>query len=295
LTEAVTETPTEAVTRLSGEISALDRQIESCEQQISDKPPVEKPGLFDVGSDAKLTEDLSKIYDRVEAREERTPEFPSREGERLEDRIERAHEWGEMSKAKREQEAGAAAGAQEIKDLAAKYGLTPEQSLAIQNNEILRQGAQFAPGAEHMRAVFKDTDPVESAAFFRKSTEAFRQDPIGTLVHFGGQAGMHPLQLAAAIQQRFQSQPQATQRDAYMQALGAEINRVSDTLPDLDNHGDEIVSIIEGMNRSGKRSNDPIKDLRAAYKEAVRRDAKLTPDQRTHKSMSRTYDRLNPK
>ena len=114
MTEAVTETPTEAVTRLSGEISALDRQIESCEQQISDKPPVEKPGLFDVGSDAKLTEDLSKIYDRVEAREERTPEFPSREGERLEDRIERAHEWGEMSKAKREQEAGAAAGAYRI-------------------------------------------------------------------------------------------------------------------------------------------------------------------------------------
>jgi len=70
-----------------------------------------------------------------------------------------------MSKAKREQEAGAAAGAQDIKDLAAKYGLTPEQSLAIQNNELLRQGAEFGQGAQHMREAFSGSTPAESARF----------------------------------------------------------------------------------------------------------------------------------
>lgn len=54
----------------------------------------DKPNLFDHSSDAKLTDELGKIYDRTESREERAPQMPARDnGERLADRVERSYEW----------------------------------------------------------------------------------------------------------------------------------------------------------------------------------------------------------
>jgi len=117
-------------------------------------------------------------------------------------------------------------------------------------------------------------------------------NPAATLTWLASNYGLTPQHL---VQYWNSQQAQPQHHAAYNAALEQEINRVASTLEDFDNHGDDILEIVEAMNRNGKRSNNVINDLRSAYKEAVRRNSKLTPDQRTHKQMSRTYDRLNPK
>jgi hypothetical protein len=52
--------------------------------------------------------------------------------------------------------------------------------------------------------------------------------------------------------------------------------------------------MIELLNTGAvRRTGDPQKDLKSAWKEAVRRDTKLTADEKLDKSLRRTYDRAN--
>jgi hypothetical protein len=62
-------------------------------------------------------------------------------------------------------------------------------------------------------------------------------------------------------------------------------------LPDFGRHEDDIVELL--TSGAVKRTGNPEKDLRNAWKEAARRDAKLTADEKLDKSLRRTYDRAN--
>jgi len=71
----MSETPIENMS-----VEQLDAKIAHYEGALgisTEKPPApspEKPTLFEHGSDTKLTDELGKIFDRVEARTERTPQ-----------------------------------------------------------------------------------------------------------------------------------------------------------------------------------------------------------------------------
>jgi hypothetical protein len=101
-----------------------------------------------------------------------------------------------------------------------------------------------------MKAVFKDATPAESSRFFRQTAEAFRQDPVSTLAHLGTQAGLHPLQLAQAIAQRFGQQPMQQYQSqqgydaAQFAAVDAMIRDFSEKNPRLNDLEPEVTALL---------------------------------------------------
>src|SRR5262245_51135834 len=96
----------------SNNIEHLDSQITHLEGRVeaatNPSQVEEKPNLFAHDSDTKLTSELGAIYDKAEAREERKPVMPPKEGERLGDRVERVAEWMDLSAAEKKLQSDAA-------------------------------------------------------------------------------------------------------------------------------------------------------------------------------------------
>ena len=62
----------QSVEQIDAEISSLEGKIAARggDPQKETKPAAEKPTLFEHGSDAKLTKDLGKMYDKAEGKTE---------------------------------------------------------------------------------------------------------------------------------------------------------------------------------------------------------------------------------
>jgi len=157
---------------------------------------------------------------------------------------------------------------------------------------MMKSATEFGPAAEHLRSAFKDSSPVESAKFFRDVKAAADQDLAGTIAWMSQQYGLHPLQLAQQIAHRFGNQPAQQQSHAQaVAAVEAEIERTSKTLENFDRYEDDILDVLNG--KQFKRTGNAGADLRSAYREAVKRDAKLSRDERIDKTLRRAYDKAN--
>jgi hypothetical protein len=285
---------------LGGEIARVEAQIESATG--SKLPEPTKEDIFSHSADKKLSSELGAIWDKAERRE-RKPEMPAIEGEKLADRVTRAHEWTAMSAAERRLESDAAKDVGELKALAEKYGVSIAEAEAIKTNALLQQNSELGPIADDMRAVFKDSTPAESAKFFRQTAEAFRQDPIATLAHLGGQAGLHPMQLAQLIAQRYgnqqpqqpmqQYQTDAANLEAYRAVEGA-INAFAEQNPQMLEYESEMVEILSSP-QFQQSSLTPQQKLSAAFKVVLQRDKGKSIEDKMDRTMRSIANRRGTK
>jgi hypothetical protein len=289
----------------------LDAQISATENAISSStgvdpnPKPEKAGLFDHARDQELTAKLSKVHDRAEAKGNSViadKTVPAK-ADTLDEAFERTWEHINSSPAEKATLKNASDLVTQVRENAKRFGveLSDEQAfraaMDLEKEQTNQAANEHLAGADHLKAAFKDSTPAESAKWVRDVRESFDRDPVYTLAYLAEQAGMHPAQVAAQMYQRYagqpmqqQAQPQYTQAQVEQHVQGI-IDQVAPTLPDFGRHEDDIVELL--TSGAVKRTGNPEKDLRNAWKEAARRDAKLTADEKLDKSLRRTYDRAN--
>ena len=256
-------------------------------QETPAQETAEKPSVFEPCQNDTLAKELGKIYDKHEAKSERQPEFPSREGERLDERVERAYEWSELSKAERVLQSDAAKDVAALKETAAKYGVDMQTAELIRQNHLIAEGqkqaAEYAPVAEHLRSAFSESSPVEAARFFSDVKRSMDADPVGTIAWLASQYGLSP----AHVGQRLaQMQPHTP---VQLEAVERQITHAASQLEHFADFEDEILGIVSDKNF--KRTGDYVADLKSAYNAAVKKEKKLSPDERLEKQLSKIYDK----
>jgi hypothetical protein len=288
-----------SVEEISTEITNLESAMGG-----SNDPKPEKETLFDRSADSKLTSQMSAIYDAVEAKADAADEkkvVPAK-ATNLDDAFRATYDHINSSEAQKAELRNANKLIETVKANAAKFGveLTEAESLKaaldLENSQRAEEAAGHAPVVDHMRSVYPDQNPVESAKFFADIKRSADQDLPGTVAWMAQQYGMHPMQVAQAIAQRYANAPVPQQSFEQSQqrtvaAVQSMLDQAAETLPDLPQFEDEMIEIINS--KSFKRTGNYHKDFLAAYNTAKKRDGKLTADQKLEKSLRRTYDRAN--
>jgi hypothetical protein len=287
--------------QLGGEIAHLEAKIEAIDAASKPSAPMPETA-FDKKNDKALTAELGKTFDKAEAREDAAianKDVPSVKVDSFDSAFEKTYDFLNSSKAEKASLRDANALVDQVRQNAKKFGveLTDAEAfraaMDLENQQAAQASAAHAPVLDHMKAAFRDSDPVESAKWFSQVANDFRQNPVATLSWLGQQAGLSPMQLAQAIAQQHGHQPMQ-QHQSQQQALAAaeaEMGRVIPTLENFSKYEDDIVDVLSknGIRRTGNITAD----LKAAYKEASRRDAKLSADEKLDKSLRRTYDKAN--
>jgi hypothetical protein len=177
----------------------------------------------------------------------------------------------------------------QVREQAAKFSVTLtdaeafKAALDLENAQRLENTKEFATGAEAMRSVAHG-DPNETAKFFATVKRNMDARPVETLQWLAAQYGVSPQALGMAQAPQQQPQQFAPQDEATVQAM---LDKVIPTLEGFDE--DAAYELI--ASGKVKLTGDAERDLRNAHKAARRASAKLTPEQRLEKSMSRIYDR----
>jgi hypothetical protein len=297
-----TETAVEKVIRLEGEL----RDFES--RRSADTTPEAPPTIFDHASDKKLSDELGQIFDKAEAKAERQDEAKtipvakarSPYGEEikpsLDDAFRNTYDFLNASKAEQTQMRGASKLVEQVRENAKRFGITlDDQGAFFAAMDLERQQTEkaqnheFSQGAEYMRSAFKDSHPSESARFFSETKSALDRDLVGGIAEIAQHYGAHPMQVAQMIAQRFGGQQGQPATQEMVNAVEAQVNRTASTLDNFDDHQEAVLSILQ--KGEVRRTGDYSADLKAAYNLAVKREAKLSPDDRLTRQLSRAYDR----
>jgi hypothetical protein len=287
-------------------VEQLDTAISNLESTIggSKDKPEDRPTLFEKASDAKLTENLGAIYDKAEAKADAADEAKTVPTvvKNIDDAFEATWNHINSSPAEKAELRNANKLVETARQQAAKFGVTLtdaeafKAALDLENAQRAEEAAGHAPVVDHMRSVYPDQNPVESAKFFADIKRSADQDLPGTVAWMAQQYGMHPMQVAQAIAQRYGNAPVPQQSFEQSQqrtvaAVQSMLDQAAETLPDLAQFEDEMIEIINS--KSFKRTGNYQKDFLSAYNTAKKRDGKLTADQKLEKSLRRTYDRAN--
>jgi hypothetical protein len=271
---------------------------------ITKPAPVEKPTIFDKAREGELDKQLGQIHDRAEGKTEAAlaqKEVPSAKLDSFDSAFAKTYDFLHSTEAEKSTQRDASKLVETVRENAKKFGVALDDQAALeaamrleerQSAEAVQAGER-GPLADHMRSAFRDSSPVESAKWFSQVKANFEQDPIGTLAYLAAQTGMSPLQAAQAIAQRFGNQaPQQQQFQSRQQAEAAVMAMIDRVVPELENFSGLEGEIEEVLGSAAfKRTGNYESDLKAAYKEARRRDAKLSKDDRMEKSMRRIYDK----
>jgi hypothetical protein len=283
---------------LQGELSAASERVAKANAEVDrlngKSMPPSPETVFDHQNDSALTQELGAVFDKAEAREERKPEMPSVDGESLSARVERSYEWNnETSKAEQRRDSDAAEALAETRKIAAKFNLSLQEAEAVKQTQLLQENQQqandYAPVAQHLKSAFRDSTPAEAAAFFAQTKAGLDRDLIGGIAEIAQHYGAHPMHVAQMIAQRFGGQRGQQPTQEMMNALTHTVNQTAASLDRFEDHQEEILGIIQ--KNEIKRSGNHEQDLRRAYDLAVRRESRLTADQRLQKRLERVYDK----
>lgn len=269
----------------------LDAQITVTENAIGsttgiDPSPKEtKPTLFEKSREAELDAKLGKIHDKAEALSDAAltaKDVPSAKADSFDDAFAKTYDFLNASPTEKATLKNANDLVSQVRENAKRFGVELSDAEAFKaalDLENSQRPSEHAPVVDHMKAAFKDSTPAESAQWVRQVRESFDVDPVYTLAYLAEQAGMHPAQVAAQMYQRYagqpmqqQAQPQYTQAQVEQHVQGI-IDQVAPTLPDFGRHEDDIVELL--TSGAVRRTGNPEKDMKAAWKEAVRLDSKL--------------------
>jgi hypothetical protein len=288
-------------------------QMERVIAETQPNVPESKPTIFDHSGDSKLTKEMGAVFDKAEAKgasEDELKTVPSirstktdpygnvTPGDSLDTAFEKTWDYLNAPKAEQETQRDAHQLMEQVRKNAEKFGLKLDDSTAmwaamqmeekIAEEAKAKAGNEYAPAAEAMRSVYKDQDPNQTAAWFRDVKASFDSDPVGATAWAAQQYGMHPLQLAAQIYQRYgQQQTQPTQQD--VNRLYGIVEQAYAQTPRMAELEEDILAELN----SSKRSGDPAKDLHAAYRRADAKNSKRSTGDKIGRSMNATFDRVS--
>ena len=282
--------------------------VEQMEQAIeARKPnvPESKPTIFE--DDDRLTASLRKTYDRIEGKaaladEQRTiPAVKSAEPLGTES-FEKSWDHIHSTKAEKTTRLEAHKAVQERIANAAKMGVTLSEQEAtrmlweedhFQAQQEQNQAVnEWAPAAQEIQKFYPNEHPAAIAAEYARLEGRFRADPVAGAAEIANGIGMHPLQLAQQIYQRYgQQQNQPTQQDvARVQNV---VEQAFAQNPRLEEIEQDVLAELQS--ESFKRSGDTAADLRWAVKRAEAKNRKRSTGDKIDRSMNATYSRLNRK
>ena len=301
----------QSVEQIDSEIANLEGKIAArgVDPQKSPKPADEKPGLFEHGSDAKLTKDLGKIYDKAEGKTEAilgAKDVPTKV-DGLDQGFEATYDWLHKPESERAVLRDAKGMVAEIKANAAKFGveLTDEQAMtkAWEMDHLQAQQDQanaaneWQPAAAEISKFYPNAKPSEIAAEYAKLEGRFRSDPVAGFSEMANGIGVHPVRLAQEVIARYQhpqyqQQQQQHRQQQYQQGVAALTNLVEQHYQQFPRMAELEEDVLAELN-STKRSGDPAKDLQAAYRRADAKNRKRSTSDRIDRSMNATFDRVN--
>jgi hypothetical protein len=284
--------------QIDAQIAYLENKLESVGIDPNPEPAVEeKPTLFEKAREKELDKKLGQIHDKAEGRTEAAlaqKDVPSAKADSFDDAFSRTYDFLNAPEAEKVVQRDASKLIEQVKANAKRFGVeisdadAMKAALDIEARQAAEAASEHAPVVDHMRAAFRDSSPLESAQFFSQVKQAMDRDPVNTIAWLAQQYGISPQalghHLARAPQQHYQSQQSLAQAEALVDQTAAQ-------LENFDKYEDDVLELLE----AGKiqKTGDVARDLRTAYAEAVKRDGKLSSDDRLEKSLSRAYDRAN--
>jgi hypothetical protein len=295
--------------QLAGEIARVEGQISSTGQNPNPTP--DKPTLFEKSREAELDAKLGKVHDRAEAKSEAiigAKDVPSAKTDSFDAAFEKNYDFMNAPKAQREEMQSASKLVEEVRANAKKFGVELSDkdalfaAMQLEAQQTAAAATEHAPVVDHMRSAFKDSSPVESAKFFSDVKRAADQDLPGTVAWMAERYGMHPMQLAQAIAQRYgqmqQVQPQQYQQQGYdtqqIAALSNIIEQFGERNPRMEELEPEILALLRS--EQFQRSNaSPQRKLEVAYEFALKQTKGDDLDQKLERSIRAVANRKGAK
>ncbi len=295
------------IANLEGQLAA--RGVDVPKETKPEKPAVEKPGLFEHGSDAKLTKSMERVYDKAEAKDDfllGAKDVPSAKADSFDDSFEKTFDWIEKSEPERTTLRDARGLLDTVRENARKFGveLSDEQAMnkamELEQQQAAEAKAQQADpwqsAAAEIQKYYPTAKAPEIAAEYAKLEGRFRQDPVAGFSEMANGIGVHPVQLAQAVIARhqhpqYQHYQQQQQQQDYQQAVAALTNLVEQQYaanPRMAELAEDVVAELA----SAKRSGDPAADLRRAVQKAEQKNRKRSTSDRIDRSMNATFDRV---
>jgi hypothetical protein len=120
--------------------------------------------------------------------------MPSKPGERISERVERAYDWHNLPRAERQQIAGAHSEVEARRAEAEKLGLTLEQAEALKQTALLQKPAsaanEFSEAEGAIKSLYPESKPAEVAATYANIDQYIRRDPIAGVAWLAEQYGV---------------------------------------------------------------------------------------------------------
>jgi hypothetical protein len=271
---------------------------EFTESAPSDHLP--EPALFGPGGEETLNKELGAIFDQCEKageKEERVA-MPPRASEDIDETMERAHEWSDLSKAEQKRQTGNYHADTSLKEEAEARGLTIEQLTAIKQTEAIEQGTklgektlkevtQYRGTFDPVKQYYAGQTPTEITRGYVQLEQTYRTDPVHASLLMAQNAGYDPVQIAHGILQAAgQIQPSTEDREA----VGI-VERFFKANPGAAQYRYELAGAMERGEYEGSEEA-----LREAYRELSQKDAKHSKARRKARSMhaefARAYDEV---
>jgi hypothetical protein len=226
-------------------------------------PTVERPDGV-LHDDDALRSQLSAVYDRLEARDERQakrdPAMPPLPEGSIEDTMKAAADWHEKPKAERQRFA------EGFTELEARKAEAKRLGISLEEAEVLRIGtelnkppppSEYLPAHQAIQELYPQSNPAEIAHTYAQWDRALSQDFEGTLLHLCEQTGRSVETVLQNLAARARGEPPTPQ-----DAMAAAEKFVADH-PDAEFFQDHLIALIQ----SGKvrRQQDPYATFQAAW------------------------------
>ncbi len=300
------------IANLEGQLAARGVDVPTETKPAATKPVAEKPGLFEHGSDAKLTKKLEAVFDKSTARDDAilgAKEVPSAETDSFDEAFAASYDWLHAPEADKQVRRDADQAIDDMVKNADRIGLKMTREDAAQKlwerdhmheaQDQANAAAEWSGAAEAIRQHYPNEKPADIARNYASMETRIRENPVQGFAEIAQRLGYHPAQVAQAMWQQFGGQHQQVaqyqqqqQQQNYQQGVAALTNLVEQhyqQFPRMAELEAEIVAELE----STKRSGDPAKDLQNAYRRADSKNRKRSTSDRIDRSMNRTFDRMN--
>jgi hypothetical protein len=288
------------VPQIDAEISHYQGKIDAITEAREPNVPESKPTIFDHSGDAKLTSEMGKIFDKSTGKAQLADEqktVPSiTPATSLDDAFEKTAEHIYSSKEQRATVADAHKLVEQVRDRAARFGVKLDDAQAMEAamklEETLAQEAKaqaadpWQPAAQEISQHYPGQAPHEIARGYAQLETRLRADPVAGVAEIANGIGMHPLQLAQNIFQRYgQQQNQPTQQD--VNRLYGIVEQAYSQNPRMAELEQDVLDELGATKRSG----DPAADLHRAVQKAEAKNRKRSTSDRMDRSMNAAYDR----
>jgi hypothetical protein len=252
--------------------------------------------IFDGSRSNELNGKFEKIYDDAQtvAEREEKQAMPSRPGEDIGQTMERAYEWGSLTKSEQRRQATEGVDDETRRTEARQRGLTVQELEAVRQTEAIERQTkeaakvsealnEYSPAAEAIGKLYPGQKTGEIARGYADLDMRLRANPLAGFQEIAQRLGFDPRQVGYALLQN-QSEQLADQESI---SLVEQFLRAN---PEADKYRFELAG--ELMRSGIEESEDWQRDLKTIFNKVRKRFGGKAPRKDIQAEMSEIYDRV---